>query len=486
VADGATAAAARASRNSVVRAAAELLTKIGALALIFVLARAEGPQGVGIYVLALAWAEILVTPVEMGFDRWLLREVAADRSRLPELFGAVIWAKLRRAVPVLAIGAGVVLLVGYDERTLTAIAIVTVGWALYSLSFTVLSVFTAFERAGPSALTMLAQRLGTSLLGLAALAAGLGVLGVAAAYLAGTAASLAFSLWLLRRHLGLPPFLVRGREREASRAARSFAAQEILAAGVGRADAVLLSLLATTVAVGTYGAAYRLLEASLFVPLAVTAACAAMFTYLGHDTDPPVVAVLQRALKAVLGLMLPVALVLGLLAQPVISLFFGRDFPDAADPLRILAPVVLLLSLTLVTNSLCISRGRAGAIARGFAVALAVDVLLCVLLIPPYGAVGAAVAMLGTYIVFAAVSFGLALREVGPPAWGPTLAAPVGAGAAMAAVLAALGDLPLLAGAAGALVYVAVWAAIDRRVSPADLDWLIERVRARLPRRAVA
>ena len=34
-----------------------------------VLARAEGPVGMGTLVLALAWAELAVTAIDLGFDR---------------------------------------------------------------------------------------------------------------------------------------------------------------------------------------------------------------------------------------------------------------------------------------------------------------------------------------------------------------------------------------------------------------------------------
>ena len=59
-----------------------------------------------------------------------------------------------------------------------------------------------------------------------------------------------------------------------SRRTITLGAQEVFSAGLAKADAVLLALLATTVAVGQYGAAYRLMESTLFVPVALTSAFA--------------------------------------------------------------------------------------------------------------------------------------------------------------------------------------------------------------------
>ena len=55
-----------------------------------------------------------------------------------------------------------------------------------------------------------------------------------------------------------------------------------------RLDTVILSLMATLAAVGRYGAAYRLLEASLFITYALMGAFVPMYTYLDEDSEPTV------------------------------------------------------------------------------------------------------------------------------------------------------------------------------------------------------
>ena len=481
-AQGGEAAAGRAGRNTAVRAAGDLVGKIASLALIFALARTEGPEGLGVYVFAFAWAELTLTPVAMGFDRYLVRRVAADRGELDGLFGAVVWVKLVRCVPAFAVSFGLVVLLGYDATNVQAVVIVTVGVLLDSLVWTVLSVFTAHERGGLSAVTVVVQRVAAAGLGLAALIAGLGVVAVTVAYAAGTAIALALGVVLMWRRIARTALVRRRGARErVSRHVMGFAAQELMSVGIARADTLLLSLLATTAVVGAYGAAYRLLEATLFIPVAIAAACSAMFTYLGPHTDPPVQAVFQRAIKLALAVLVPAGVVLFVLAEPVIALFFGDDFPGAETPMRLLAPVVALLGMVIIANSMIVSRRDPTVVAWAFAGALVLNVVLNVVLIPPLEADGAAAAMLGTYLVFAVVVMVLAVRTIGGLDARLTLLAPVVAGAALAAVLVALSATPAVAVVAGGVAYAAVFMLVDRWASPTDHAYVVGRLRRLLP-----
>ena len=478
-------AAGRAGRNTAVRAAADLIGKFASLALIFALARATGPEGLGVYVFAFAWAELALTPVAMGFDRYLVRRVAEEPGELDPLFGSIVWVKLVRAVPVLAASTALVALLGYDATHIQAVVFVSVGLLFDSLVWTVLSVFTAHERGGLSATTVVAQRILAAALGLAALAAGLGVLAVTLGYVAGTAAALAVGVVLMRRRVARPAFVRRSGARErVSRHVYGFAAQELLSVGIARVDTLLLSLMASTAVVGTYGASYRLLEATLFIPVAIAASCSAMFTYLQLDGDPPVHAAFQRAIKLALALLVPAALVLLILAGPVIELLFGDGFAAAEGPLRLLAPVVGLLGVVIISNTLVVGRRDPTITAYAFGGALILNVVLNLVLIPPYGASGAAAAMLVTYLLFSAVVFAIAVRTVGGIDTGATLLAPFAAGATMALVLLALRSVPLAAVPAAAAAYAAVWALVDRWASPADLAFVLGVVRRRLPARA--
>jgi O-antigen/teichoic acid export membrane protein len=206
-----------------------------------------------------------------------------------------------------------------------------------------------------------------------------------------------------------------------------------------------------------------------------------MFTYLGSDTDPTLAAVFQRSIKLALAMLLPISTTLALLAEPLLRSFFGAQFAAAEEPLVLLAPVPALWGVMVLANVLVLSREHPRRMVYTVAVAAAANIGLNFALIPPLGASGAAMAMLGSTVLYVGVALWLALLEVGRIHWLSMLAAPVGAAALMAVPLLLLHGVWPLAAAAGMAVYLGVYAAIDRLVDPDDLRFVVDLVRRRLP-----
>ena len=475
----------RAARNTVARAAGEILGKLASLVLFAALARTVGEEDLGAYVFAFAWVQIATMPVGLGFDRYILRRIARERPMVHELFFNTVGLKLVRSVPVAAVSFATVSVLGYDSQTRNAVYVLTVGLLLDSLSRTLFAVLNAFERGSLIAWTVVVQRFAAAGLGLAALAAGGGVVAVSATFTVGTALGLAVGLVLMARAIGMPHLGLPRRGRDELREkSRGFAMQDVLGIMLSKLDAVILSFMASAAAVGRYGAAYRLLEATFFITSAVNGAFSAMYSYLERDSEPTVGAAFERSIKFALMALVPCAVVLGVLAEPISRLFFGDELESAAGPLRLLAPAVVLLSVVTLGSSLLMGRRDPVVLIRIGAIAVGANVLLNVALIPPLDEEGAALAMLITGVIFAGWVLVQASRTVGGIRWAVMAASPLLAGAAMAgAMLPLAGSLPL-ALAAGIPAYFLVLVLVERSVSPGDLAFATAMLRRRLPARA--
>lgn len=479
-------AASRVVRNSSLRAAAELVGKFSTLALMVVLAREEGPTGLGIFVFALAWSELTAVPIEMGFDRHLMRLIARDRGQLASSFFNVLALKGARAVPVVAVSWLVAVLV-YEGDTRAAIILLTLAFLLDTVRDSVVAVFTAHERADLVGLVLVAQRLLSGALGLAVLLLGYGVVGVAAVYVVASGAAVGVALALFARRIGMPRVaLPRAPRRALQRHSLAFAGQEVLSAGMARLDVLLLSVFATQAVVGLYGGAYRLLEATLFISTALLGSFSPMFTYLDEHSEPTIHAAFSRAVKLSFCLLLPCGIALGTLPRPILELFYGPEFGDAAGALRVLAPTVVILGNVLLTGSLIASRLSPRLLLRSFIVAFTVNLVGNLVLIPLLGATGAALAMLLCEVVLGVILLRIVVRAVGRPAVAPTLGSAAVAGLAMAAVLLLLPGPVLAVLAAGSVVYGLVFVLVERRVAPEDLRFATAMVRGRLRGRRAA
>jgi O-antigen/teichoic acid export membrane protein len=471
----------RVAANTFARALGEILGKFASLAVFIVLAREVGVSEFGTYVFAFSWVQVATMPIALGAERYILHEVARNPGAMHDLLVNGIALKLIRAVPITALSFVLLELLGYGGTAREAVYILTVGQLIEALSRTLFAVFNGVERGTLVGITVVIQRVGAAALGLAAIAAGGGVVAVSATFTVGTAIGFAIGLVLMRRSLGLPrPRLNSEVRRAVARASRGYGLQDILGVMLAKLDVVILSLLATSTAVGLYGAAYRLLESTFFIGTAVVGAFAAMYTYLGRDTDPTVQTVFERSIKLVTVLLLPCAVGFGLLAEPAVVLIFGEDLEEADVALRLLAPTVVFMGVVTLGSSLLIARGRLRVLIVAGIAAVVVNIGLNLALIPSLEEAGAAMAMLVTSGLLAVFVLIRAAEAVGGVPWIRMLAAPLAAGAAMAAPLALIPwALPALA--AGLLAYAGAYVAVERTISPSDLRYVLDFARRRLP-----
>lgn len=479
---GAHEAGERAARNTAVRAAGEIIGKLGSLVLFAVLARELGEAHLGVFVLALGWAEVAMTPVGLGIDQYLLKQVAADRARMGAYLWNALYLKMLRAVPVVIGSVVATYVLGFSAETRQTVVIITVGLLFDTMARTPANVFTAYERGELVAVAIVVQRILAAAAGLALLFAGYGVVAVAIAWSGGAVIRFALSMAFIRSRLGWPRIQApMDTRRDIRKHSMTFTAQDLFGLVLMRADVLLLAALTSDAVVGEYGSAYRLFEATTFIEVALAGAFSAMFTYLGTDTKPTLEGVFQRAIKLCLALLLPITMTFALLAEPLCRAFFGDELADAAEPLRLLAPVVVLFGVQGMSTLLVLNRSRPRRMVYTVAVAAVVNLVLNLTLIPPFEGVGAALAMLGSFAVYTAIAFWQAVDELERVNWVSMLAAPAVASAAMAVPLVLLAGIWPVAALAGGVVFVAVYAAVDRVVDPDDLRFVVDLLRRRLP-----
>lgn len=471
----------RALGNTFVRAAGEILGKLASLVLFAEMGRSLGQAGLGVFTFGMAFVQITTIPVDFGMDRWLVRRIARDRGAMNTLFTRVISAKLVLIGPVGAATIALVTALGYGARTRETVYVLTAGFVFDAIARAIFGLFMAVERSGMLAITVVVQRVLVAVAGVLALRNGYGVVTVAICYTCGSLLSIFIAGALLALRIGMPPlrFRVAGL-RELFSACLPFAAQDVFTVLLFKLDAVILSLMSTAQAVGRYGAAYRLLESTFFIDVSLAGAFAAMYTYLGRDTEPTIGAVFQRSLGLAQALLIPIAVGFGVLAGPVCRLIFGPQFLAAGAPLRLLAPVVVLLGLVMLCQSLIVSRSSGRAVVRVTGWMVALNAALNVALIPLLADRGSATAMLVTEVAFVAISVVWGARLVGGINWWAMSGAPLLAGLAMGVAILPLRAHLLPGALVGSAVYVVALVALQLMIAPQDVNFAISMVRRRV------
>lgn len=248
------------------------------------------------------------------------------------------------------------------------------------------------------------------------------------------------------------------------RSALPFAVTGGLAAITMRFDVVLLSVFRAPAETARYDLALRLLEAATYLSTALTGPLLFILSRrLGAGDEEGAGRAYEQALRVVYLIGVPLSVGLVILARPIITTAAGPAYADAATPFAIMAAGQWLTWVIFVQGSLLMAGNF---VRRGLPVVALVagaTVALDAAIVPTYGAVGAAIAMLLAW-VFAGVALDrFHRRTVGVPTPLPSgrlaLAAAV-MGLAVAALRDAPLPVPVLAGVAVYAVAVAVTGAV--------------------------
>lgn len=168
-----------------------------------------------------------------------------------------------------------------------------------------------------------------------------------------------------------------------------------------RIDQVMLGALASTADVGQYAAAVRISEIWYFVPAAIVSSVFPGLVQL-RSTDPELFrAKLQRLYNLMAFAGYAVALPVTVLAPWLVKLLFGAAYQPAAPLLAVLIWAGLFANLTVVRNAQLIAEERGKALLFSTSLGALANVAANLLLIPRFGAMGAAIATCISYWVAA-------------------------------------------------------------------------------------
>ena len=421
------------------------------------IARSLSLEDFGEFTLVFTVLGMMSIVTDLGIGRLAVRGMVGDD---PVAFaGSYLVLRTLLGLVGYAVALLVVVLSGYPSELVWATAVAGIVVVLATPSSALNVVFQARHRVGVIGLMdtvgMLAQAALT-----AAIAAGGGTL------LLFTIPAVLYQVVVLAWKLPAAHRLVPVRPRIDVPQWRAMLREAVpLSIGFGLAtvyvkvDGVLLSHLAGFEAVGVYGVSYKFIDIVHFVSTAVTLPLVPLLVTTWSVDMPAFRDALRRG-ALLLGLLGGLALtgLLPFIGQAT-GLLYGEEFTPGADTTRLLAVAEMLAFATALAVSCLISAGRNRVYPVVMLVGLALNIALNLALIPRWSYLGSGIATLVTNALVLAALWWLMLRLPGvrPLGLGRLLAVPVALAAGVGTGLALDRVAPWpLAGAAGALVYLAI------------------------------
>jgi O-antigen/teichoic acid export membrane protein len=419
--------------------------------------RLLGPATYGVYGAAIATWMLLAAAADFGFtlalSRDLPRHPGSHRTMLRTAYEVgLAWSLvLTLAMAALAVAADVTTARGMALLVL-APSLLTCGLSLSR------ALFIATFRTREVALIDIAVGALQSAAMVAVAALTRGAAGVAAVVSATTALNTVLVWWLSTRRVGPTTDAVYGRTTFARRAA-PLGVLAVMTKVYLLIDVVLVGWYVSGAPVGEYAASARLL--TIFTGLAGIVTTAALPAFSAQRADRPQLEdVVARVWHWLAVSALPVFVAMGLFAPLVVRVALGPDFDGAVPLVRILSIAGVLTVVNNVLGVLMIAIDATRPLFVQNAVAIAVNVVGNVLLLPRYGVSAAAWLTVATEVLITlgavlAVRGRIGLRRLAAAALRPAaaiaLAVAVGLLLSRWQLAAALASSVVFAGAITAL-----------------------------------
>lgn len=332
---------------------------MASLVLYVAVARELGDESFGDFVFAISLSTMLTVAAGLGFQDLLAREIAKDRGRIEDLFWNVNAVKGVVLLPLLVLVAAIAMAKGLALDVAAATVVIALATGLEYQAGTYFAVFQGVEKNQHVATSLIVNRISTTVLALAILAAGGGLLAVAVVVALGSLLGVGTAYLLMRKDVARPRFAVEPRAWPALvRTAFPLGLVTVLNQSLLRLNIVMLGFLASSAVTGEYGAASRLIEAMMFVPWAFGGAILPWFSRHTGEGAVSIARGYELAVKTMITLTLPMAVLFFVFADEVIDLLYGAQYEGAVSELRILAVMTVLYGLNAVATTVLIGRDR--------------------------------------------------------------------------------------------------------------------------------
>lgn len=344
----------------------------------------------GLYSVALAYFSLLSTISDFGFNRFLVREIAKDHLRLSNLVFNVTFLRLTVSSCLFALFAVILYMLDPDKFRVSVSLLMVLAVIPQAVALTLDGLFVALKRLQLSALSLVFLSIFTSAIGYFLVLSGFGPTGAAIALILGQLGYLVIIIViLLTQKINLLAEINFKIIREITLGSLPYGLLGILGMLYFRIDTILLSYLKGNFDTGIYSAAYKFLEAAIFIPTALSTALFPVVAKLYLEDKHKIKSVYFKSFKMMM--FAGIVMVVGyLLILPYIIRIFLPNYLFSIEALRILALSLPFIFIHIPGAQILLSTDKyLKPIILLSIFTLSFNIILNLLFIPKYGFIAA-------------------------------------------------------------------------------------------------
>jgi O-antigen/teichoic acid export membrane protein len=397
----------RIAKNAAVLLIAQVISYLLGFLYVMYTARYLKAEGFGILSFALAFTGIFGVFADFGFGRLIVREVARDKSLAPKYLANISIMKVILVTITFGLIVLVINLLGYPAETIKVVYLIALSVIFSTFTGMLNSIFQAFERMEYMSLGQILKSILMLSCTIFAIKSGFSVIGFAFFYFLVSFIVLGYSFIILRWKFNKLVFASAIRILEIDwsfwiptiKEAMPFGLTGISGMIYAYMDSVMLSFMKGDEVVGWYHAAYRLVLILLVIPGIVSKAIFPTMSQFYVSSQSSLKFTHEKYVKLMLIVGIPTGIGTLLLADRIILLIFGPGYIESIIALKILIWTIVITFAGAASVKLLESINRQIIVTKMAGLAMVVNIVLNIVLIPKYSYKGASVATVITELI---------------------------------------------------------------------------------------
>jgi O-antigen/teichoic acid export membrane protein len=378
------------ARNSAAMLTGQVVIKLASFMFSVFVVRKLGASDFGIYQSIMAYAFILAMLTDLGTSSLSVREIARVPESAKWIIPNVISLRVILSVLLIAGNTMSAWLLGRPAGIVLGTFLASFGLLLYAFQGPLDGLLIARERLDLSSLFNVMNQITFVILGAILLFSGGGYIGLLFSTLAGVFLMTVAANWVVRRVLRTSfekpdvkkwfPLL---------RASAPFGVIGLVSDFTARFDTVFMSFILTFSEVGYYNVSLNLIFSLLLIAQSLALSIYPTMVREFRSGQGSIQDIVQRALRFMLILSIPIAVGGSLLSNQIVTLVYGSEFSTAAQVLKLMVWALPMMYLAEILGRTTITMHLEKKEAWLIVVNAVISIILSLLLIPRFGVFGA-------------------------------------------------------------------------------------------------
>ncbi|PKM91348.1 hypothetical protein CVU82_02000 [Candidatus Falkowbacteria bacterium HGW-Falkowbacteria-1] len=386
------------AKNTSYLTLALIIQKVISFFYFVILARSLGPESLGKYYFAISFTTIFAIFIDLGLVNYLTRETAKNKEESKLLLSNILGLKfIFSFISILAVFLFINFLGNHDVLTKQLVYISSICMVLDSFTLTFFGSARGFHNLKFESISSVIFQLIVLAFGCLFLFLKLDLRIIMASLVLASVFNFIYSYLILKVKIKIPVYLSFNFLfiKKIVLASLPFALFGIFQRLHTYLDSVLLSFFSGDYYVGIYQVSFKIIFALQFLPMAFVASLYPAMSFYWQNNREQLKTTFKRSIDYLLLISIPISLAIFLLSDKII-LIFKSNYSEANLPLKISIISLIFIFLNFPLGSLLNACDKQAKNTRNMLVALTVSIILNIILIPRFQAVGASIAVLAS------------------------------------------------------------------------------------------